>query len=214
MPTPQTIPIKGVNDTSGKLVRARVYNADGTTAGSFALGENQNNNSIGLGTFNGVGSITFAGVDGWVSAEAREVATQDDAGFNTATLVLSGPSIIGYVKAGVLLSDPNLDGPISSVGSGGVNVGGINVDWNYNGTDMRVLRQALGNVLVGIGGVKVEAYILSEYNSNPATAVLRGFAISNDLGQWFGMRLTSGVMYTIRVNLTDGSPTEFTTLTV
>lgn len=196
---------------SGKLLWARVYNPDATIAGGFAVPENTNAGAVPLGTFSASGVIAFSGVDGWAKAEVREVSVATSAGFDASSVVRAGPGVIGYVKGGVLLSDPNLDAAVSSVAI--VNTGPVSVSWNYNGNDFRVLR-GLGASQPGISGARIYAYVAAEFVSNPNTAQVKGYAITDDTGKWVGMGLSSGVTYLLRAVLNDGSPVMTATFTV
>lgn len=104
-----------------------------------------------------------------------------------------------------------VDEKVSSAGGGGstINVGSVVVDWNYNANDFRVLRSG-----VGVRGIQVFAYVSSDYGTNPNTAPVRGYAVSNDAGQWFGMKLSSTVQYTIVADPNDGTAPVMGSLTV
>jgi hypothetical protein len=107
------------------------------------------------------------------------------------------------------------DMPNSDTGSAGasttttVNVGPVTVDWDYGGGDYRVLQGTSG-----VRGVKVIAYVASEWAANPGTAVPRGSAVSDDQGKWYGMGLSSGVSYTLVAYPNDGTSIKTMSLTV
>jgi len=129
MPNSSIIPFYGVEGPAnvGALVRGRVWNPDGSTAAEFPFTEEINiGTGLGNGSFFATPTLSLNdAVTGLpFTWGARQVPTQDAAGFDSPTLVLASRQTLGWVKNGILLSDPNLDaivaGAFGTPGNGGI----------------------------------------------------------------------------------------------
>jgi hypothetical protein len=212
--------LNGVQAVAGSLLRCRFTNQDsqasenhykGSNVAEIAMTEYPLANNSGFSDFNAAPVIIGAADSALLpyKVEVRAVSAQttvafDDSGSNGAQVVLSCGDY-GYLLDGEWLME------LLQVSGGGsaINVGNTEVDWNYNGNSFTVLRDN-----IGVKGVQVFAYLLTDWTANPNTAPPRGYAVSNAAGQWTGMRLDSGLTYILIADPNDGTPAQQITFTV